>query len=392
MRRFVLPILSITLLVFAWSCTNEHTVKVKGQLKEGEGKVLYLRALQSTNEQAIDSVKLSENGDFQFKLAITQPAFYQLALKDNKFINLLLEPGQKVVLRGSAANLQNYHLEGSEGSERIQDLESQFRYTQKQMQQLTKAYEDAGKSEDVKAQQAIQEKYKNLMEVQRDSTIHFVMRNMHSLASIMALYQKYQDGSFVLYKNRDLQYLKLVSDTLSKYYPNSGHVKALVADKDRLIKSYYNLQAQSKLQQLLKSKDVKVSNFPEIRLPDQKGDTLSLSNMKSDYVLLNFWAAWNKNSVKQNLALKPLYEKYHRNGFEIFQVSLDSNKEVWKKAINFDELSWIHVIDQQGRASVNAKNYGVQKLPTSFLFYKGEIIMRDPSIADLQQKLSAVFD
>lgn len=392
MKRIVLLTLTITLLLSVWSCSNQDKAKIKGQLEEGKGKMLYLNKLLVNGTVTLDSVKLKDNGQFSFAVELEQPEFYQLALSSKKFINLLLKPGEKVSVKGSASNLQNYQLEGSKGSFKVKELEGEFTHTRQQLEQLVKAFEEAQKTEDQEYIAELQEEYMHILERQRDSSIHFVMRNLHSLASIMALYQKYDDGSFVLYKNRDLQYVKLVSDTLSKYFPNSEHVKALVADKERLMNAYRRAEAQAKLNKMMAEHEVTVSNFPDIRLPNLNGDTLALSAMNTDYVLLNFWATWNENSVKQNLALKKLYDKYHHRGFDIYQVSLDSDEEAWQKAIAFNELDWQHVNDEAGRAALSARLYNVQKLPTSFLFYKGEIIMRDPSIDELQNKLSAVYN
>jgi peroxiredoxin len=392
MKRSVLLTISVVLVIMSWGCSNEHKAKVKGQLEEGKGQTLYLNKLLVNGAEKLDSVKLKENGQFSFAVELEQPEFYQLALSDNRFINLLLKPGEKVAVRGSAKNLQNYHLEGSEGSAKIKELEGEFVHTRKHLTQIAKEFEEAQKTDDQNYVEQLQEEYMNVIEKQRDSSIHFVMRNLNSLASIMALYQKYDDGTFVLYKNRDLQYIKLVSDTLSKYYPNSEHVKALVADKDRLMNAYYRAEAQAKLNKMMQDHEVTVSNYPDIRLPNRNGDTLALSDMKDKYVLLNFWATWNENSVKQNTALKKLYDIYHSKGFDIYQVSLDSDQEAWKKAIDFYELNWKHVNDQRGRAALSARLYNVQKLPTSFLFYNDEIIMRDLSIAELENKLSAVYN
>ena len=53
---------------------------------------------------------------------------------------------------------------------------------------------------------------------------------MTSLAAIKALYQKIDDQNYVLNTTRDLQYMKIVSDSLSVYYPDSRHTKALISD------------------------------------------------------------------------------------------------------------------------------------------------------------------
>ncbi len=76
----------------------------------------------------------------------------------------------------------------------------------------------------------LEEEYLNLIKEQRKFNIEFIIKNITSLAAIKALYQRIDDQTYVLYEPRDLQYLKIVSDSLKHYYPNSKHTKALVSD------------------------------------------------------------------------------------------------------------------------------------------------------------------
>lgn len=124
-------------------------------------------------------------------------------------------------------------------------------------------------------------------------------------------------------------------------------------------------------------------------MPDQSGDSISLNAVNSKYILVNFWASWNKESISRNLELKNIYKKYHAKGFEIYQVSLDTKEENWTRAINFDQLPWINVIDLNGRMSYFAKIYNVKTLPTSFLINPDkEIIMVNPS----KEQLLSTFE
>ncbi|PLX11285.1 MAG: hypothetical protein C0597_15275, partial [Marinilabiliales bacterium] len=214
------------------------------------------------------------------------------------------------------------------------------------------------------------------------SSIVFIINNMNSMASIIPLYQKYDDQNFVLYKNRDLQYIKIVSEALNKKYPESNHVKALIADKDNLLNRYNQIKANAKLEQFAQSENI--LSIPEIYLPDQTGDSISLNSVNAKYILLNFWASWNQESVKRNLELIDIYKQYHTKGFEIYQVALDTKIENWTRAISFDQLPWINVIDQDGRSSYYARIYNVQTLPTSYLINPdGEIVMANPTKAQL---------
>ena len=73
--------------------------------------------------------------------------------------------------------------------------------------------------------------------------------------------------------------------------------------------------------------------------------------------------------------MRKVYEKYHPLGLEIIGVSLDSKKEAWEKAIEADQLEWIHVSDLMGWENSVAKLFGISSVPfTLVLNEKNEIV------------------
>ena len=160
----------------------------------------------------------------------------------------------------------------------------------------------------------------------------------------------------------------------------------MLADKDNLLKRYDQLITQKKIEEA--TKDKAISGLPNIELPNPNGDTISFNKINTKYKLLCFWATWSQESIQRNLELIPLYKKYNGKGFEIFMVSLDTKDDVWKKAIQFDQLNWINVIDQSGRTSYVAKIYNVRALPTSYLINSNdEIVSVNPSIKEISNTL-----
>ena len=81
----------------------------------------------------------------------------------------------------------------------------------------------------------------------------------------------------------------------------------------------------------------------QIKLPDVKGDSITLASLKGKVLLLDFWASWCMPCRAANKKLVRLYDKYKEKGFEIFSVSLDEDKSDWKKAIARDKISWVQV-------------------------------------------------
>jgi len=353
------------ILLFLISCNN-NKIEIKGTIVNGEGKDLSFKELLVDGTLDIERVKLSKNGSFKFKAESEVPRFYYLILSPNNFITLLLNPGDKVEIKADVSDLKNAQITGSKESHQIQFLNKRLEKTKKELDSLSKQYAGLDKSgADEQNLTAINQQYSKLIGDLRDSSIAFILGNLDNMASIMVLYQKIDEENFVLYKNRDLQYIKLVSEALVKKYPESPHVKALMADKDNLLKRYDQLVTQKKIEELAKTK--KVSGIPDITLPDIKGDSISLNSLTARYKLLCFWATWSQESIQQNIQLIDLYQKYHSKGFEVYMVSLDTKQDAWKKSIQFDQLPWINVIDINGRTSYVAKIYNVRTLPTSYL-------------------------
>lgn len=118
--------------------------------------------------------------------------------------------------------------------------------------------------------------------------------------------------------------------------------------------------------------EIKTGNSaPEIRLPTVKGDTATLSSLRGNLVLIDFWASWCAPCLEEQPELKKLYAKYaSSNGpkkLEIFGVSLDSKKEAWQKAIRRYSLPWTQVSDLKFWRSPVANDYQIEMLPFNVL-------------------------
>lgn len=132
---------------------------------------------------------------------------------------------------------------------------------------------------------------------------------------------------------------------------------------------------------------------PDFTLQDTAGNNISLSDFKGKYVLLNFWASWCKDCRIENKNLVKVYEKYKNENLAVLSVSLDFDKEDWKKTIAVDGLAWPnHVSDLQKWKSPVAKLYNVRSIPSVFLIDKqGNIIAEDLTGSALEDKLENVF-
>jgi hypothetical protein len=367
------------------SCIKTGQVKIKGALKNCKSQTLYFEKVDVFKVKPIDSLTMKDNGRFSFSAAAKLPDFYQLRLADNKTIRLLLEPNDKAVISCDVYNLhKTLVIKGSKGSELLNRLLNNLEITKSKLDSISKIFIN---SDDESVKEELTSQYKRIIEQHRKYSIGFILDNSTSLASIAALYQEIEPGRILFNKARDIKFFKIVTDSLIKIYPKSNHVKVLKVNTDRLLQGYNSHKILSL---------AKPENFilPEISLPDTRGDTLKLLSLKGSYVLLSFWASWNKESINTNIKLKDVYEKYHIEGFEIYQVSFDKSVKQWHHAVRFDELPWISVNDSSFPNSVIALNYNVNNLPWNYLINKNmdTIIGKNLSPDELNKKLSELFN
>jgi thiol-disulfide isomerase/thioredoxin len=123
-----------------------------------------------------------------------------------------------------------------------------------------------------------------------------------------------------------------------------------------------------------------------------EGKSMSLTDLRGKYVLIDFWASWCGPCRRENPNVVRLYEKYKDKGFDILGVSLDTNKDKWVAAIKKDKLSWHHISDLKGWSSELSKPYGVRGIPYTVLIDKeGNIIGKRLRGAALEAKLQELF-
>jgi peroxiredoxin len=367
------------------SCSRGEQIRVKGIVENAEG-MIYLDEQGLREIHNIDSCKLNKKGNFALRDRIMVPTFYNLHLGKQSIIPLLIHPGETAEISTNLSGFSSdYKVSGSPESLYLLALNRTLASTKHSLDSLTLIFE-ANKDAGEEVLSGIQTARDEVIQSQRKSSIKFVIEHLNSMASIYALYQKIDDNNYILNSNRDIQLLKITSMALDTLYPESDYVQSLKRNAALLEQEMQNLNWQKVIEDA-------PSSFPEIRLPDPYGDTIALSSLKGKVILLSFWASWDESSVNLNLDLKAMYNKYHQRGFEIYQVSFDSELRPWMTAIQFDELDWIHVSELSFPESSVASIYNVTELPCFFLIDRqGEISGKDYNKTALDNKISELLN
>src|ERR1700754_1806192 len=74
-------------------------------------------------------------------------------------------------------------------------------------------------------------------------------------------------------------------------------------------------------------------------------EDLSLSSLKGQYVIVDFWASWCMPCRAEIPHLKELYVQYHAAGLEIVSISIDAHPEAWKRAMGQEQMPWKQLMD-----------------------------------------------
>lgn len=129
---------------------------------------------------------------------------------------------------------------------------------------------------------------------------------------------------------------------------------------------------------------------PDFTLPDTAGVSVSLSDFRGKFVLIDFWASWCPPCRRENPNVVAAFEKYRDKNFTVLGVSLDRNKKRWLKAIADDKLTWTHVSDLKYWDSEVPALYGVRGIPSNVLIDPDGVIigrnLREQELHDALEK------
>ena len=111
-------ILVAAALLMALSSCQSTKVKISGRFVGAEADMVYLEQASMLDQRIIDSIKLSEDGNFMLKLdkVSSTPSLYHIVYDGNR-IPLLLQGGDNISINSAGNALRNYTVEGSKESE-----------------------------------------------------------------------------------------------------------------------------------------------------------------------------------------------------------------------------------------------------------------------------------
>lgn len=369
--------IALTLVMGLASCQSSK-VNISGRFVGSQADMVYLEQTTALEQILLDSVKIDENGRFKLQLSnvAETPSLYNIIF-DNERIPLLLMGGDNIELNAAGKVARNYTVIGSLESELLQQFNQSFIDGAVKLNGIIAKFSDGLSDEQRKE---ITKEYSKLYLDIKKQQLHFIIENKNRIAAVYALHQRLLNEAYLFNGDSDVIYYRTVADAIAETYPESHYLPILRSQIARM-------DAQISL-----LSQVKETTIPEISLPDMFGNKRSLSSNIGKVVLLQFWSAALGNSNTLNADLKELYTKYREQGFEIFQVSVDTSKSVWINAIQEQKIPWITVSDLRGESSPALGVYNVQKLPSNYLINReGHIAGKDLTGESLEAEIKKLL-
>lgn len=379
--------LAVAAMAGVTSC-NEKKFHIDGTITGAADSTLYFENMSLDGAVKIDSAKLSEDGTFAFDgTAPTAPEFYRLRIA-GQFINIAVDSTETINIKAQYPQMATqYEVSGSEDCQRIKELSLMQSSLQAQVNAIARNPE-LGAQAVADSVSRIVEAYKTRVKTE------YIFKAPMKASSYFALFQTiYAGGQPVLLFNprtseQDIKVFGAVATSWDTFYPNEKRGENLHNIAIEGMKDVRYLRSQQQAEEIEASK-VNTSGILDFTLTDNTGAARSLSSLKGNVVLLDFHLFADQNSMKRIMSLRELYNKYHAQGFQIYQVAIDGDEHFWKTQTA--ALPWISTRVDDNTSSV-LQMYNVQQVPTFFLLDRScNVVKRDAQIKDIDAEIKALL-
>lgn len=379
----ILFLLTASAAIISCSKVKDGEYLITGTAKGIEnGKTIILQGQDPATRMtiALDTVKV-ENGKFEIKGKVKEPAFHTLILQGaNGPIPFILETGE-INIEIDKDSIHKSKISGTYNNDEYVKFNDDLTKTQKNLI-------DFQKKNTQKMQQAQQ--------AQDTATIN----------SLMKQYMEIQTEVQASTKKKYLAY----AEGHPKSYISALIIQSMINDPSNDIKkteSLYNALDES-VKNTTPGKEIKTrlgqAKLPAVgasappvgsakwradfSAPNPQGKVVSLKESLGKVTIVDFWASWCGPCRKENPNVVAIYKELHSKGLNIVGVSLDKDAEHWKEAIAADGLTWTHVSNLKFWDEPIAKQYNVESIPATFILdASGNVVAQDLRGPELKAKI-----
>ncbi len=309
----------------------------------------------------IDSIQLSADKNFHWKIPFNAPLIYHLKAKNFAKVYMVIDKAETLTLNFSSTKGKGkLSIANSIGNDQLQ-------WFLNKLEQLQIDYFEELKPQMEKAIEQKQEAKIEELQLEVARLFPLFVADIHKAVDTLG--------------------------TSAAAFAALGHIDA---NKGRNIIESITEKFQSKVPHWTLSKilDQRLAAFkglnigalaPTFKLPSLEGDMIALSQFRGQYVFIDFWASWCLACRAENPKWEKIHQKYKGKEFSIIGIGVKDDLERWSKAIKKDEL---HYLQLSALNSTVPKRYLISSLPQNILLDKeGKIIAKNIKAKELEKRL-----
>jgi len=349
MRKLFVSIFIITSI---FSCTKKQKgFVIQGKVTDFKDSTLLYLTDPETQEN-LDSCYIVKN-KFTFKGTVDEPTRFFVSTKFNKdeeykYTSFFVE-NTNIKLIANYSNFRYPKITGSESEDISQKLTVKIMANDILRDSLTKHYMKNRQSYSELERDQLWKRIYKIDSINDIEYVNFMNAKLNSYPALEILSWRMNDIS---------------KDSLAWYY-------------DQLIPKFKNSKKGKLINIYLNARTVEIGEkFIDFEAKTINGEPFKLSHVKTDYILLDFWAAGcgpcrmaNKNFAKH-------YSEF-KDKMEIVSFSMDVKKELFINASKKDSITWINVTDHKGNNSETVIQYKVSGIPCAYLIDKDRNVIKN---------------
>ena len=380
MKKYAVMALAVLGMV---SC-SERKFHVEGNITNAKDSVLYFENIGLAGPEVLDSARLGDDGSFSFAGERQEaPEFYRLRIHD-QIISLSIDSTETVTVKAQYPQMASqYEVSGSDNCQKIKELA----LLQMDLQRRALA---VSRDETLGVDQVNDSILSMIRQYKTQVKKQYIFPEPNKPYAYFALFQTL--GNMLLFNPRadrdDIKVFAAVATSWDTYWPTAERGANL---HNIAIEGMKNVRiAEADNARTIDIDKISTTGVIDIPLRDNQGRMRSLAELKGSVVLLDFHMFAMDESPARILMLRDLYNKYHAQGLEIYQVSLDGDEHFWKQQTA--ALPWINVRLEEGINAPVLRVYNLRGVPDFFLIDRGNnLVSRADQIKDLEQAIRSLL-
>ncbi len=363
-------ILLSVLLAIGFMACQQKEYHINGSIEGVLNGKAVLQTIETGRPVTKDTADIVD-GKFSFTGAELQPQLYLIFIDDNKTPVVFFGENKDITITANVNSIDKATIEGSP----ITDIYTKFIEnipSNDRMGQIEQEYQRAAASADEETIAALRKEVSEIMDEQKAYFIEFVKSNTNNVVG----------ANMALQAASEFEY--------DEFKPMVDQFEASIGAEHKYVVALKKmLEPMQKAEEARKATEIGAV-APDFTLETISGETLALSSLRGNYLLVDFWASWCRPCRDENPNVIAAYNTFKDKGFDVLSVSLDRDSTAWRKAVGEDGLSWSQVIDASGDI---ATKYGVSSIPFTLLLDKdGKIVAKNLRGEELTNKLNELLN